>query len=546
MAAPAPLPALFGLAAGAALLAGCGEERGAVRLIEEVRSGQLTKAAATAADLRSGGNDALVREMELGMVAHLAGDRVGAGRHLDQAAVMVDDRRSGSVMGAVGSWVYNDTAKPYPGWPFEHAQVDCVRVVDHLLAAQDLDGIWRGGPPLATGLPPAPAPAPAADALAADVHRERAITFARRLTISTLKHTQDDVGGERYDDDPYGRLLAGVAVMALPKGERTASDDQFATVAFGSAYKAYEEQHKRLATGQPFRYEAPAHPGLATTLWLRQLQQYDPERFQGERARVGSTADPALPAGHGSVLVLNHVGFVTRPEPLQMGILGVGSRPPPNYDGYKVGGLAFWARGPGQEVVNSWAAIPVPGTLVQQALAPGGAAVIGFEIPVHRGDRPLGSPAALRVDGGAARGLEVVADIDAYARGTLKDAQPGIVLKTLSRTLVKQGAVAATAHAVGERREGRSDGTDPLALIVNLAGSALMTATESADLRAWLTLPDHVEGVLVDLPAGPHRLELDTRNGTVALGTVEVPAGRIAVVAVRTFTPETDLRKDPP
>lgn len=537
------LPVLGGVAA--ALLAGCGEERGAVQLIEQVRAGQLAKAAATAGELRAGDNDALVREMELGMIAHLAGDRAAACRHLDQAAVLVDQRRSGSVAGAVASWVYNDTAKPYPGWPYEHAQVDCVRVVDHLLAAQDLDGTWRGGPPLRSAQPLPPPPA-SSDGLGADLHRERAITFARRLANSTLKYTKDDRGGERYDDDPFGRLLAGVTVLALPKGERTASDDQFATVALGTALKAFEAQHQRLAAGQPFRYEAPARPALAATLWLRQLQQYDPERFQGERTRLGAAADPALPEGHGSVLVLNHVGFITRPEPLQMGILGVGSRPPPNYDGWKVGGLAFWARGPGQEVVHSWAAIPVPGTLVQQALAPGGAAVIGFEIPVHRSDRPLGSPAALRVDGGAARGLEVVADLDAYARGTLKDEQPGIVLKTLSRSLIKQGAVAATAHAVGTKREGRSDGTDPLALIVNLAGSALMTATESADLRAWLTLPDHVEGLLVDLPAGRHRLELDTRGGTVALGEVEVPAGRLAVVAVRTFTPETDLRKDSP
>ena len=73
-------------------------------------------------------------------------------------------------------------------------------------------------------------------------------------------------------------------------------------------------------------------------------------------------------------------------------------------------------------------------------------------------------------------------------------------------------------------------------MAVNLIGSTVATLSEVADTRAWTSLPDHIEGALLVLPAGSYSLILDTAYGPVECGGVTVEAGRMVVVPIRTFT----------
>jgi hypothetical protein len=259
----------------------------------------------------------------------------------------------------------------------------------------------------------------------------------------------------------------------------------------------------------------------------------------------------------GSVLVLNHVGFITHPEVLDIRLVAVAqvgdgyAVPTPaersrgiTVTPFRIGAVAFWAKGPGSEVVGHWLQIvPLPDDVVRTLLAPGGAAFMGFALPVHRTDQPIPAPAVVRIQSAAggpalAQGMEVVSDLDAYARATLKDEQTRLLTKTIIRAVSKQfvGGILAS----GAKRQGG----DLLGFAVNALASTAATFSEVADTRAWTTLPDHVEATLIDLPPGGYSLTLETRYGTAHLGAVRIVPGRLVVVPVRTF-PETVVPSPP-
>jgi hypothetical protein len=299
---------------------------------------------------------------------------------------------------------------------------------------------------------------------------------------------------------------------------------------------------------------------LVETFFIRHSRAYDQASFDERLTQYGLKADDprlttaALPKGHGMVLVLNHVGFITHPEVLDIRAVAAQFRgtiqPTPaeaarGYSAHRfnMGGVVFWAKGPGADVVNFWAPIPVPGDLVSKAIAPGGAAFMGFALPVHATDKPIPLPAKVRAKPAAGgmdivAGMEVLSDLDAFARATLKDEQPGVLAKTMIRAVAKQIAAAQTAREVEQavKRKSKDDGTaEALGLLTNLFASTAATLSEVADTRAWTTLPNHIEGTLLDLPPGNYTLTLDTAYGPVECGGITVQADRLVVVPVRTF-----------
>ena len=513
-------------------LAGCGESRLANEIREQTTKNDLTAARKSASELYSDNGDALLAGMEQGMLANLQGDTADSNRQLDAIAPLVDDLRSAQVVDAMLTAVYNDSASKYIGKPYEHTQIDYYRTLNHLIVGERAENRWQ---PTGMVIPSKNAvPAPEMGLEVAFKAYQTAIIMARRMTINQLKETSDAAGDKRYDDDPFARVLTAIAVMSIDPTQQTESDRQLAAAMLTRALSAYKTQHDALAAGgNLFRYEVAEQPTLATTLYLRHLRTYDPDLFTTEIAKRGFAAnDPRFtpPSGTGAVLVLNHVGLIAQPQPLQIGIAAIGFSSPDSTT-FNWGGITFFAKGPGSEIARNWILLPIPGDVVQQCLAPGGATVIGFEIPVHAPDNTNASSASVTV-GDVTRSGEVVCDLDAYARSRLKDDQPHVLLKTLLRVAVKQASVAIGSRAV---REQHSQNSELLAFAINLAGSALATATESADLRAWLTLPNHVEGTLIDVPAGSYPVTMSSSEGTQNLGTVQVTPGRITLVPIRTF-----------
>lgn len=459
------------------------------------------------------GSDALLRRMEQGAIAGIGDDPKTTVQHLDVAARLGEDRRSADAVREIGTWLLNDTVRPYAGWPHEHALVEALRTLAHLEWAERAAGLITGGE---------------ANGELAFRQYERAVNTGRRLSL-TLPDWVKSQSETAYPDDPFARLLGAAAVFALPREQLMASDEQAADAALRGAVAGYKAMAK--ADLSKVRWSPAERPEALTTLWLRAAPAAEGIE---ERARAAGL-DPArgrVPDGHGTLLVLDLAGYVSRIEELRFTMITANGTDGRDYRGrtYRIGGVFFAVNGPGADSIDTWGILPLPGNWAHQ-LAPGGAAVFGFGVPVYADPSPRSPAVAASVSGpGGAKtlALEPLGDPEAVARGVLAKRQPGIVIKTLGRALAKQVAVGTISHAI--RKDGSKE-EQLLALGVNLLGSILATASEQTDVRSWVTIPSRIDGGLIDLPAGTWTVDVPG----AAPRTVTIPAGRLVVVPVRTF-----------
>lgn len=542
---------------GTVVLGGCGSDfdRQRVQTLAEIQRGDYTRAEerlngiygcheAKEPDHAGGSPEAdaslpakhlLLWRMERGMVAHLAGDFEASNHHLDDAARLVDERRTKSLAGEAGTFLANDTVRAYAGHGFEHIQVDYYRILNQLEEAERAAGLI--------------ASSHAIDRDAAEDHYGKAVTRARRMTLEELPETADLADQHRYRDDPFARFLAGAVTWALPPRERREEDEEFAQVMFKRSLEAYTKEEEVLGDDKYFRWEVERRPHLVERLALRHALAYDPSDYErvARLYHLDPERRPVLPPGDGMLLVLNHVGFISRPRTLS---IGFGTIAPElnssdrangaSVSNFTVGGLVFWAKGPGSEIVGAWV-VPLPSDVMAH-MTPGGIGIFGMELPVFDREHSIRPPGRVLLhpqvlQDPSARdsvpfesSLEVVSDLDAYARATLKDEQPRLLAKTITRAVAKQIVVGGAAEAAK-----KSPGGPLLAAVVDLVGSTAATVSEVADLRAWTTLPDHIEGTLIDLPAGSYSLEIESSYGTRPLGTVHIPVGQLVITSTRTF-----------
>ena len=477
----------------------------------------------------------LLWQMERGLIASLAGDFAAADLHLDAAAKLVDERRTKSIAAETTTYLLNDNARPYAGHGFESIQVDYYRILSQVVQAQTAAGMGDS------------AVAPSAEQ-AAD-HYEKALSRARRMTLDELKETSDDADEHRYRDDPFARFLAGLVIYALPPSSRTEDDQQFSQVMFKRALDAYVQEQAALGADRHFHWEVGHRPHVVERMFLRHCLAYDPGSYDDEAKHYGLDPQPRpeLPSGYGSVLVLNHVDFISRPRILSIGYATMA--PTLTSDeraegstttNFSIAGMGFWAKGPNSMVAADWV-VPLPQDILDH-MTPGGMAVFGMQLPVDAEEDPILAPARVHLtpltpgpgSEPVIERLEVVSDLDAYARATLKDEQPRLLAKTIIRAVTKQ-IVAAEAAVQAKKAVGGGEEGAVVETVVNLFGSAAATISETADTRAWTTLPNHVEAALVDLPAGRYSVEIENAYGDHPDGTFDVRAGQVTIVPARTY-----------
>ncbi|UCZ57079.1 hypothetical protein LGV61_02040 [Desulfurispirillum indicum] len=114
-------------------------------------------------------------------------------------------------------------------------------------------------------------------------------------------------------------------------------------------------------------------------------------------------------------------------------------------------------------------------------------------------------------------------DINAVALNTLQAKMGAITARAIARMVAKDQTVKEVQEQAG-----------PLAgFIANIAS----IATETADTRSWLTLPQEIHMVRLSLPAGEHELQLEILGAfgqvvdSLRLESVTVEAGGIAVLS---------------
>ncbi|NRA38181.1 MAG: hypothetical protein HRU15_08585, partial [Planctomycetes bacterium] len=473
----------------------------------------------------------LLWNMQMGMLQWMQHDFIHTELLLGEAARLVDERRGISVGGALGASVGNETLRAYAGEAFEHTQVDYIRMLNYLEQAQILEGLYSpareivkitdGGLNIGTSSPNT------MDATI-DAHQcyERARNIAMRLTMSQLQETVDAAGKRRYRDDGFARMMAATTVLAMPAP--TNPDRQFADAMYFNMDKAFDDEQRLFVGDKHFHYEVKNPPEMAKILRARNGLRYNQNAYEKDIKKDWQE-------NHGSILIVQHHGLTARHKTLDIRLVSGANKHGKEGQEFDVGGLAFWASGPSMSALETFSALALPEHLVSDIFG-SGVTVMGFAMPVHEEDEKLDAPARVQVidqldNSSKYIELEVVADIDAFARATLKDEQPALFLKTFARVAAKQIAAAFAAQSAEDQQAGTG-------FLVKFFGSLGATLLEVADTRSWWLLPNHISASLIDVQAGNYDLELSYAGGTIDLGSVQVPAGRVVIVPVRTLQPK--------
>lgn len=512
-------------------------------LYDSVRAGELAepgdKEPAKADDIEE--KNELLWRMERGAIEAARLADAQALSHLDRASQLVVERRTESLTRAVGTYLANDTASEYAGNGYEHVMVDYLRALNHAIAAQRLQGIL---------------PAAGAEAESLDDAVQAMRVIARGMVLEKIQFNQDNAPDLRYFDDPFARTFAAAVMLAAPPELRGRDDEGFAFAQLTKALHAYRDQQKKLGNDGQNRYEIAGIPGVALRLAAIVGRSYNPGGLADLLKEVGVAGDdPSLGApltkDQGLILVLNQADWITPTDVLSIDLkINVPWVPTVTeaekqrgvtlHGWYTYAGTVFYAKGPNAEFASQGWGAAVAGIAeiarICEIANPG--TWIGFEVPTHRADAPIPAPGSVTVDTTQVP-LAVVADIDAYARATLKDRQPSILAKTLTRVFIKHitAIIAEKAMEAGAKnKDGSEDpGKKLAAKLLGTTSHAAASASESADTRHWALLPDRVEASLITAPAGKHHVSISTAAGTRDLGEITVPAGRLVIVPARTF-----------
>jgi hypothetical protein len=167
--------------------------------------------------------------------------------------------------------------------------------------------------------------------------------------------------------------------------------------------------------------------------------------------------------------------------------------------------FALTGRGPHKiEAVEvpSTAALLVAGEIVsavgQQTVAPNVAPVkVPLVVAQHSRVRTIGVGAGNQPLGTT----ETITDVTQLAVQQYQAIYPQVIARAIARRCLKKGALYGAKQATGVQK-GSLTG-----LAYDLAGIA-WEASESADLRCWSLLPDKIQVLRVELPAGEHDLSL--------------------------------------
>lgn len=110
------------------------------------------------------------------------------------------------------------------------------------------------------------------------------------------------------------------------------------------------------------------------------------------------------------------------------------------------------------------------------------------------------------VDGAFAGTTETITDVGQIAKQQSDAKLNAEIARAVVRRIVKKSAIYASKDALGTAGGGWAD------ILLNVGG-VIWEATESADTRCWGLLPEKIQVIRIELPAGQHQLTLQSDSG---------------------------------
>lgn len=291
-----------------------------------------------------------------------------------------------------------------------------------------------------------------------------------------------------------GRRIASYLEVNARESKHTYKDDAFLQWVNGSLYQSFKQDNDAWISYKRAREIYKDYYGISEPSFLCPVT-LEAARYVGvpeeEKALKESCPDAAdkLKADYGRVVVLCETGIA--PPILEDNIvLPIFGNDPQKFDDdearYHYAEEVSHRHGDNYAYDQSTLKYLLRVAMPYYAQDYAGSSVRGVEI---RGDstEPVICKAELAQDNGA------------ILRKDLADRYPAILVRAITRALIKYGAKEA-AEKIGN--ENSSDLGKIMGFIVNAAG----VATEAADTRSWETLPDRIFAADFQLAPGTHRL----------------------------------------
>jgi hypothetical protein len=443
------------LAALACVLAlnGCATYSNSFALIEHQLAGQqYDEALKTIEDHSKDKKDRVLYLLNKGMVLRMKRDFTASNESLEAAKQEMERLYAASVSENALSIVVNDTTVSYAGDDYEQVLVHLYMALNYLELGERYEA--------------------RVEALQVD---------------AKLHEIGENIPANKFTEDALSRYLTGMIYEEL--GEW--SD---AMIAYRKAYEAYKKYQENFSVPMPAMLKLDLvrlaqREGLTDEL-AQYRKEFDiapekntaPENKKKKRKAVKTEAIKTEPEGELVFILNNGLAPIKREE-----VIGTWAPPP----SVVVEASKRPRRGlPPRSVPRAFSESTAPPILVNVAL------------PYYESRPNRIASARISVSGKQAN-TQMMEDIDAIARASLKSRMPAITARAVARAISK-GVIQESVDRAGQQRDDAA---------VKLIGSLLVrvaaVATERADTRSWLTLPANVQLARLPLPPGSYDVTVE-------------------------------------
>ena len=152
----------------------------------------------------------------------------------------------------------------------------------------------------------------------------------------------------------------------------------------------------------------------------------------------------------------------------------------------------------------------------------GGSRLFRLSLPTV-GSRPPSAGSPRLIAPGVNARAELVDDLGRLVQSDLDERLPAMAARAIARQAIKQGAATAASRAAQRKADNSSEAL--AAGIVSIGMQFAAVLSERADTRSWSTLPERVWLIRQALPAGQHRLQLESRGRRADFTGLRIAAG---------------------
>jgi hypothetical protein len=424
-----------------------------------------------------GSRSAVLYLMDKGMLQHLAGHYTASNRSLTQAEAFSEDLYTARISSEIEAFLTTDNALPYEGEEFEKVMLNLLMAMNYVHLGQ-----W-----------------------------DDALVEARKVDHKLNVLGDRNNGRMSYTTDAFARYLSGVLYEAT-------GDLSNAFVAYRLAFEAFQQYRARYGLGAPDLLRQDLLR-VSEALGLNQEHQEYRLAFPGTAWQSESTK-----RGSGELVFITYAGhapvkrdvFVDVPFGLDSLNVVLATKGSPRYylgDYRTAESLLYGLTG---RVVR----LAVPQFMPRRS------AIAYAEAVAINGESRH-----------TARSV-VMEDITAIAMKDLEDRLLRTTAKAAARAVWKyaltEGVRIGVREAVGNKEAGVIAGA-----IAGAMARVIAIASEEADKRSWLTLPDQIHVGRVTVPPGTYDLEFRYvgRSGSVierhTMQGVTVTEGQTRFVTTR-------------